>query len=69
MNRKTVAIGDFVTPEMFELIKEIGADVDRLEREVIRPNLEEINRKLGQENNSRYLAYAVVHAINQCMGS
>ena len=32
---------------------------------VIEPNLAAINGKLGQENDARYLAYAVVYALSQ----
>jgi len=32
---------------------------------VIAPNLAAINEKLGQENDARYLAYAVVHVLSQ----
>jgi len=34
-------------------------------REIIEPNLTEINNSLGQENNAMYLAYAVEYAVNQ----
>lgn len=70
---RTAAIGDFVTKDMFEQIKKIcseekrdGKRVTRITREVMRPNMDEINRKLGQVNEPRYLAYAVLHALNQC---
>jgi hypothetical protein len=32
---------------------------------VIEPNMAAINAKLGQENDARYLAYAVVHVLSQ----
>lgn len=32
-------------------------------REVIEPNMEEINRKLGQENDAMYLAYMCEYAL------
>lgn len=65
MATKMVKIGDFVTDAMMEQIRVIGADVQRLEREVIRPNMAEINRKLGQENDPTFLAYAIVWAIGE----
>ena len=68
MSKKRVAIKDFVTDEMFEEIKGIGPDAKRIAAEVIAPRIGAINRKLGQENDPAYLAYAVVHALNQCMG-
>lgn len=63
--KRTVTIGDFMTEEMFDQVKLIGPDVKRIAAEVIGPNMKEINRKLGQENDATYLAYAVVHALNQ----
>ncbi len=36
----------------------------RIEREVIRPNLEEINAKLGQENDPAYLAYMLEYVLS-----
>lgn len=50
---------------MFDQIQKIGLDAGRIEREVIVPNMKEINRKLGQENDSMYLAFCVVNALNQ----
>lgn len=32
---------------------------------VIEPNMAAINAKLGQENDARYLAYAVVYALSR----
>jgi hypothetical protein len=63
MTRKTIALGDFVTEAMFDQIKKIGPDVSRIAREVIEPNMAEINRKLGQENDAHYLAYAIVYGM------
>jgi hypothetical protein len=63
--RKTVRIGDFVTDEMFAQIKVIGLDVAKIATEVMTPNMAEINRKTGQENDPHYLAYAVVYAMGQ----
>lgn len=65
MAMKMVKIGDFVTDAMMAQIRVIGADVRRLEAEVIRPNMAEINRKLGQENDPTFLAYAIVWAIGE----
>jgi hypothetical protein len=66
--KKTAAIGDFCTPEMFEEIREIGPDARRIAKEVIEPRIEEINKKLGQENDPVHLAFQIVHALSQCMG-
>ena len=37
----------------------------KIRQQVIEPNMAAINTKLGQENDARYLAYAVVHACSQ----
>ena len=34
-------------------------------REIITPNLARINAALGQENDARYLAYAIEHVLRQ----
>ena len=39
--------------------------VAKIQAHVIEPNMPAINAKLGQENDARYLAYAVVHACSQ----
>lgn len=38
---------------------------DAIQREIIEPNLARINRALGQENDARYLAYAVEYAVGR----
>ena len=49
-----------------KLYKAHGMDaVAKIQAQVIEPNLAAINAKLGQENDARYLAYAVVHACSQ----
>ena len=37
--------------------------VNELERDFVRPKIAEINRITGQENDSRYLAYAMHYAL------
>jgi hypothetical protein len=39
--------------------------VAKIQTQVIEPNMAAINTKLGQENDARYLAYAVVHVCSQ----
>ena len=65
MTKRSVRIEEFVTDEMFEQIKAIGPDAARIATEVMEPNMAEINRKLGQENDAHYLAYAVVYAMGK----
>lgn len=63
---KMAAIQDFLTIEEIaqaaELYKKLGGSgtyAATVDAEIITPNLERINKALGQENDSRYLAYAV----------
>jgi len=66
---KSIALKDFLTDaEIARAVKLYGEAAPgtfarRCDREIIRPILPRINAKLGQENNSRYLAYAVEFAI------
>lgn len=68
--RKSMTLPDFLTNEQIahavKLYEAHGMDaVGKIQAEVIEPNMDAINTKLGQENNARYLAYAVVHACSQ----
>lgn len=48
------------------LYAEHGMDaVAKIQAQVIEPNMRAINGKLGQENDARYLAYAVAYALSQ----
>lgn len=69
---KTVSVGDFLTEDqakravvLWALHGSGKAFVDAMVGEIIEPNLAEINKKLGQENNARFLAYAVEHVLLQ----
>ena len=62
---KTVDIATFATDEMLELARKIGPDVRRICSEVITPNMDEIDRKLGQKNDAMYLSYAMVYALEK----
>lgn len=69
---KKVTISDFLTDQQIEaavIIYDNNANssmlVDLLEEQIIAPNMAVINQKLGQENNSRYLAYALVYVLSQ----
>ena len=39
--------------------------VAEIEAQVIEPNMAAINKKLGQDNDARYLAYAAVYALSR----
>jgi hypothetical protein len=62
---RLIVTGDFLTNEMADLAAKIGPNRVRLQKEVVEPNMAEINRKLGQENDPAYLAYVIVYALQQ----
>jgi hypothetical protein len=69
---KTIAITQFLTEAQIRLARRLyvkskgqGDAVAQIHAQVIEPNLAAINEKIGQENDARYLAYAVVDVFNQ----
>ena len=67
---KTVTLPQFLTEAQIReavcLYEAHGDDaVPQIQAQVIEPNIDAINEKLGQENDARYLAYAVVYALSQ----
>lgn len=72
---KLVTIGEFLTEqqlqraiELFEAYREkapLHGFAQQLATEVIEPSLEDINRKLGQENDPMFLAYMVEYALRK----
>ena len=75
---KSFTISEMLPESAIEVAMVIGRDigsadtsaiVGRLEREVVAPNMAEINRRTGQENDARYMAYAVYYALSQASRS
>lgn len=66
---KTTTLGSFLTDEQInqaiQIVKTESTPHKRLLEEVIKPNMEEIDRKIGQENDAGYIAYAVEHVLSQ----
>jgi hypothetical protein len=68
---KSVTLPDFLTEEQIQQALELfkkaapGTFAAECARQIIEPNLQEINRKLGRENDPRYLAYACEFVFNQ----
>ena len=67
---KTMTLPQFLTDAQIDqairLYEVHGMDaVAKIQAQVIAPNMTAINAKLGQENDSRYLAYAVVYVLTQ----
>ena len=67
---KTMTLPQFLTDgqiaQAAKLYEAGGMDaVAKIQTQVIDPNMTAINAKLGQENDARYLAYAVVYVLSQ----
>lgn len=70
---KQFAITDFLTVAQIQsCIRLWKKDNDNFHKnvlaEIIEPNMEEINRKLGQDNVAGYLAYAVEYVMMKADG-
>jgi hypothetical protein len=60
---KQITLGDFLYSDQIKKVFELK-DAKRICDEVIAPNIEEINVKLGQECDPMYLAYACEFVVN-----
>ena len=60
---KTVALTNFLTAQQIKEAEALYKDPFTFHKNVVEqvlvPNMPEINRKLGQENDASYLAYAM----------
>jgi hypothetical protein len=70
MTTKSITLPDILTAaqiaEAARLYKAHGMNaVSKIQAQLIAPNMSAINAKLGQENDPRYLAYAVVYVLSQ----
>ncbi len=70
--RKTMTLLDFLTQSqidsalaLFKKFKNTGKFATECAKQIIEPNMAEINAKLGQENDAKYLAYACEHVFTQ----
>lgn len=62
---KTIRITDMLTEEQIEQCVALHPSRERIRDEVVKPNMAEIDRKLGQENDPDYLSYAIVYVIGE----
>ena len=67
---KTVTLHELLTPSQIahaaRLYKALGMEaVPMIQSQVIEPNMAAINAKLGQENDARYITYAVVYVFSE----
>lgn len=60
---RTIRISDFLTVDQINQAA-VCSSAREIAEKVITPNMAEINRKLGQENDALFLAYAVEHVFN-----
>jgi hypothetical protein len=60
---KSVKLTDFLTAAQIKAAEKLWKDPYAFHKNVVEqilvPNMAEINRKLGQENDAGYLAYAI----------
>lgn len=68
--KKQITIDRFLLPAeimkaaaLYKRLGGTGKFASTLDAEIISPNIERINKALGQENDSRFLAYAVEFAL------
>ena len=65
-----ISMSAFLTDEQIKKVVKIykkepdGRKAQAICDEVIAPNIEAINNKLGQKNDPKYLAYACEHVIS-----
>jgi hypothetical protein len=69
---KTMTIDQFLLPaeidraaELYKTLAGTGRFAATVDVEIIAPNIARINKALGQENDPRYLAYAVEYVFIQ----
>jgi len=70
--QRTITLPDFLTEDqirtaslIYDLHKRSGRVAGEIAKRVIEPNLAEINRKLGQENDAHYLAYCCEYVFSK----
>ena len=61
---KTVTLGDFLTASELKLITRLK-NAKAICDQVIQPNIERINKAIGQENDPMYLSYMCEYAVSQ----
>lgn len=68
---RTITLSDFLTKDQMHralmIWKANKQPAGKIAKDVIQPNLEAINAKLGQSNNVMYLAYACEQVFNQLL--
>jgi hypothetical protein len=60
-----IPLGRILTDDQLKAVLAIGNNPARVTREVIEPAMAEIDRKLGQENDARYLGYMICYTLER----
>jgi hypothetical protein len=63
-SKKSISVLEVFTEKMIEQAMKCK-NADEIQKEVIEPNMAMINEKTGQENDSRYWAYAMEFTLNE----
>lgn len=63
-NLRHVSITEFLTKDQIQEVFHLRT-AKLICDKVIKPNISNINQKLGQENDPMYLAYMIEHILNQ----
>jgi hypothetical protein len=58
-----ITLGQMLTDEELLLAVRLN-DRQKIRDQIIKPNIERINKSLGQENDPDYLAYAVSYSLS-----
>lgn len=61
---KYITLGMILTPEEYKQAKKLKHG-KLIAQEIIAPNIERINKAVGQQNDPLYLGYLIEHLINQ----
>lgn len=61
----TIRITDMLTDEQVQQCIALYPNRERIRDEVVKPNMAEIDRKLGQENDPDYLSYAIMYVLGE----
>ncbi len=69
---KSASLPDFLTAAQIKQASQIWLNDhshfhDRVLAEIVTPAMPEINRKLGQENDAGFIAYAIEYIFNQTL--
>ena len=62
---RTIRLGDMLTDEQVQRCCALYPSRERIRDEIVKPNMADIDRRLGQENDADYLSYAIVYVLRE----